>query len=125
MAEILDSKLLERLEAVLARQEGDVPGLLPAGLSENEVRAGLSAVGLDAPQEALVWWSRHDGWRDESSFEVLPGLQSVSLTDAVDVYRLSRAAAEWYAFDPEMPVSVQRPEPIGVGTGCRSSRPGE
>jgi cell wall assembly regulator SMI1 len=112
MGRILDVHLLQRLEQVLAQQGDNLVRLLPDGLREDDVRAALAKIGLEPSREIVLWWGRHDGWRDESSFEVLPGLQSLSLYDAVEAYRVLRGNAVRTAQDAQAPELLRDPDAI-------------
>jgi hypothetical protein len=98
MTRIVDDALLARMEAIIAAQGPALAAIrMPDGLSERTIRTALAPLGIDPTRELLAWWGRHDGWYDPDerfyAWEVLPGLQSYSLADALYVYDRSRKLA--------------------------------
>jgi cell wall assembly regulator SMI1 len=101
----LDQPALARLERVLAQQPGNLLARIPVGLTPPEIEDRFAAARLEAPREAVTWWS----WRDGSTLDILPGLGHISLASALegrDVLRRVAAETAQTAFgelrDPDM-----------------------
>ncbi len=88
--------LLSAFDEETERRGGSNKEQLQDGLSEDEIRTALGAIGLTPPDELVVWWGWHNGIR--------PGKQSQSrweqrrLDDSVQIYRqqlLGTGVGEW------------------------------
>lgn len=86
----LDEELLDRLDAVLAAQPGDLIAAVGSSTPEQHVRARISELGVEPSDEAVLWFTRHE-W---NSVPIL-GWQVMSVDQAVSHYRgIRRLAAE-------------------------------
>lgn len=87
-SERLLGQLLLELEEEMARS--GAPLTASQGLSEDEVRAGLSSIQLQPPPELLVWFGWHNGSTAQAtrgSTPHLPNFSIASLSDAIERYR--------------------------------------
>lgn len=100
---MLDAELLAELEAVLAQQSGELLAKMPSGVARADIVAAFDRAGLAASDEAVQWW----GWRDGSSLQILPGLEHMSLAEALEGRRVLRelAARDLAIGSPEIPVN--------------------
>lgn len=87
---LLDAALLDRFDAVLAAQPGDLLGVAGPAVPEHQVRAVLDDLGSEPGDEVVAWLTRHE-W---NCAPVLPGIRSAPLATVCEVYRQLRRQAE-------------------------------
>lgn len=99
-APLLDSTLLAALERRWRDQGWAAVAWLRPGLSDEELDAATTPLGLKLPPEARLWWSWHDGvalpddvTRDQLVFGG-PGFVYLSLSAAVRRYEMMRDIAK-------------------------------
>jgi cell wall assembly regulator SMI1 len=73
-------------------------------LTEKQMSATLSPLGLGLPVEARVWWGWHDGANGQGLRKPLApvGGRLLSLAQAVDAYKLFKRSAE-RGVEPDIP----------------------
>lgn len=99
---------LPLLESLADRWQGAglpiLERLLP-GLTDDEIDAVVGPLGLDLPAEARTWWGWHNGAAKPKTYAkerfVSPGLEFLSLSEAVDVYREDRSIFEDFDDGPD------------------------
>lgn len=116
---ILSDELLDQLEDRWRRQGAPVAGHLQPGRPVEEIVATLSTVGLSATEEALTWWSWHDGARQR---EVVPAMRFLSVAQAVAETLRTRQtiAAAWADVPDVLPEDVWDPAWLMWLMGARS-----
>lgn len=94
MPRVLDDNLFAEYDAMLRVQRGGVPDDRPAGLTDAQIDVISESFGFRLPEEVRVWYRWHDG----SRWDMFYGRAQLSLADAVETSRESRAEDEdWQA----------------------------
>jgi hypothetical protein len=103
------SELLTELESELTRHGVLFRQSVKTGLSPTTIAHYLEAVGLNVPEEAVVWFEWRDGPSDNRALGVLPSLSPVGVESATRRYRDLRADVE---LEPSSDLSD-----FGIGPG--------
>jgi cell wall assembly regulator SMI1 len=93
MSHVLTSESVTEFDRALAQRVPAVRACLQPGATDAHVQAELLAIGLESPQELLLWWSYFDGPVEPCNirpFEMLPGLEFLSISTAARAYRRLR-----------------------------------
>lgn len=95
-APLLTRAALDALEEAIRDKDPDLASRLAPGLAETEVERMTEALGISLSDEARLWWAWHDGVHAATVTERIlgAGFQLLPLTDAVELYRVSRGIAE-------------------------------
>jgi hypothetical protein len=88
--------LLGQLERFLDEQRRSSVGLLPPPVDEQGLRERAAQLEIDVSDDAVAWWTWHDG----SGEEILPGWGHISFEQALDEYRYRRTHAVAHAASP-------------------------
>ena len=104
----LDDEILGDLERLLAEQPGDIPAELLPGRDRDELSGRLTQAGFSPPEEAMSWWSWHDG--AASRLFVLPGLEHDSVETALAGYTYWREQAQNMASYPDTVPELADPD---------------
>jgi hypothetical protein len=94
MLAYLDTNLLERFEAALRATGAAIVSVWEPGLSDDEIGAIMSSVGIDLPDEARLWWRWHNGVAANSkpsAQELVPGRPLLDLGIVAEEFSASRA----------------------------------
>jgi hypothetical protein len=79
---------LERLEAALIRTGYPIAEGLQPGLSEDEVRTRLAAIGVDPPDDLVTWFGWHDGYETPTGGSyygwICPAFEILTLEEACE-----------------------------------------
>jgi hypothetical protein len=100
MARLLDTTLLDRLEAAWRAQGAEIMSVLAPGLGDRAMRRALEPLGIDLPEEARRWWGWHNGVTVQTphGWEIGPEVGFYSLEQAIRQYFEERASVnegEW------------------------------
>ena len=86
--------MLEELEARWRAQGAPIAEDLRPGVEPRAIEAATSAVGVELPTEARVWWGWHDGTRRSLTSHAIGGdLLYLTLEAAVSRYEQEQAGA--------------------------------
>jgi cell wall assembly regulator SMI1 len=89
MTLILDDQILDRLDAVLAAQPGELLKAVGAEVPEAKVRAAFRDLPVTPSEEVIRWLTRHE-W---NGVWALPGIQTLALDVVVVAYSVERDLA--------------------------------
>jgi hypothetical protein len=95
-ADRVTADLLNQLERFLLERRSPPMRSLAAGLDQEDLRSRADELGIDIPDDAVAWWSWHDG----SGEEILPGWGHISFEQTLGEYRYRRARALEEASSP-------------------------
>jgi len=82
------SESLERIESWLEQRSKPTAQTFHRGRRRSAVSARLQQLGLDPPRELFALYGWHDGQRDTTDAELIPGYQFLSLDAAADEYNV-------------------------------------
>ena len=89
-------RLLIQIEGTINEMGVNIDAWFQPGLAEDEVRGRLEEVGLECPDELVVWFGWHNGYRTSglpAGGPAFPNFLMGTLDDATARYRQSSAFA--------------------------------
>lgn len=96
---LTEDLMVEFLDAI-ARAGGHLADYLLPPLPEGEARGRvLRATGLELPDEAVVWWSFHNGAVPEARYRCLPAGDVMSIEEVIEGCRIMRNVSATYIVD--------------------------
>ncbi len=118
VTQMLSTDQLERLLDRSRNAGAGVVGRLRPGLSDDQMDRLTAPLGLRLPSEARTWWGWHDGTdggpdRLAADIELGPMLEFLTLSEAVDLYRMKREVGaevrpeepDWYWHRTWLPIT--------------------
>jgi hypothetical protein len=90
---VLDPDMLERFDHALQATGALIADAWAPGLTDDQIDELLLPAGIDLPEEARMWWRRHNGTRAESPMVArhLAHRVPLGLEDVVDMFEHERA----------------------------------